>query len=97
MDTRAPRRGVEHRRVYDYGHLPPDSEEYLRGLLDDYDSPVGGGLTRVEGNVRLMCPGCRTWMIVMPPEIFQAVGDLWGVEGEVRFKEHLAGRQGEGR
>jgi hypothetical protein len=21
-----------------YGHLLPDSEEYLRGLLDDYDS-----------------------------------------------------------
>ena len=21
-----------------YGHLVPDSEEYLRGLLDDYDA-----------------------------------------------------------
>jgi hypothetical protein len=24
-----------------YGHLLPDSEDYLRGLLDDYDVAVG--------------------------------------------------------
>ncbi len=26
-----------------YGHLLPDSEEYLRGLLDNYDAAVEGG------------------------------------------------------
>jgi integrase len=26
-----------------YGHLVPDSEEYLRGLLDDYDQALPGG------------------------------------------------------
>ena len=25
-----------------YGHLLPDSEEYLRGLLDNYDAPQRG-------------------------------------------------------
>jgi integrase len=26
-----------------YGHLLPDSEEYLRGLLDDYDVKAAAG------------------------------------------------------
>jgi hypothetical protein len=25
-----------------YGHLVPDSEEYLRGLLDDFDTKSAG-------------------------------------------------------
>ena len=25
-----------------YGHLLPDSEDYLRGLLDDYDVAIAG-------------------------------------------------------
>jgi hypothetical protein len=27
-----------------YGHLLPDSEDYLRGLLDDYDVAANRGL-----------------------------------------------------
>ena len=34
----------------------------------------------VEGNVALTCPDCSTSMIVMPSELFQAIGDLHGIE-----------------
>jgi hypothetical protein len=30
----------------------------------------------MEGNVRLRCPECDTWMIVMPPEVYAAIGNL---------------------
>lgn len=29
-----------------YGHLVPDSEEYLRGLLDAYDAPAVEAVAR---------------------------------------------------
>jgi hypothetical protein len=38
-------------------------------------------------NVRVQCPTCRTWIVVMPPHVFEAVGDLWGIEGELGFRE----------
>jgi predicted RNA-binding Zn-ribbon protein involved in translation (DUF1610 family) len=43
----------------------------------------------MEGNVRLQCPECRTWMIVMPSEIYEAVGNISGIEGEVQFLQQL--------
>jgi predicted RNA-binding Zn-ribbon protein involved in translation (DUF1610 family) len=42
-------------------------------------------------NVRVQCPTCRTWIVVMPPHVFEAVGDLWGIEGELGFREKIAG------
>jgi hypothetical protein len=37
--------------VQTYGHLLPDSEEYLRGLLDDYDTAATAA-TAAEGGAR---------------------------------------------
>ena len=44
----------------------------------------------MDGNVRVQCPGCGTNIVVMPPRVFKAIGDLWGIEGEVGFREKLA-------
>ncbi len=43
----------------------------------------------MEGNVRLRCPECRAWVIVMPPEVYEAVGNISGIEGEIGFLEQL--------
>ncbi|HEU6443465.1 MAG TPA: hypothetical protein VFL61_00250 [Gaiellaceae bacterium] len=32
-----------------YGHLLPDSEEYLRGLLDAYDDVCGPSVDSADG------------------------------------------------
>jgi hypothetical protein len=45
----------------------------------------------VDGNVRLQCPSCDTYIIVMPSELYTAVGDLAGIEGEVQFSEVVKG------
>jgi hypothetical protein len=41
-------------------------------------------------NVRLECPGCGTNIIVMPPEIYKAIGDLKGIESELRRSGRLS-------
>jgi hypothetical protein len=43
----------------------------------------------VSVNVRVTCPGCATNFIVMRTEMYKAVGDLWGIEGEVGFREKV--------
>jgi hypothetical protein len=35
-----------------YGHLLPDSEDYLRGLLDAYDDVRGPSVDSAEGQKR---------------------------------------------
>jgi predicted RNA-binding Zn-ribbon protein involved in translation (DUF1610 family) len=40
-------------------------------------------------NVGVQCPRCGTNFIVMPTELYKAIGDLWGPEGEVGFREQL--------
>ena len=40
-------------------------------------------------NVGVTCPVCRTNFIVMPTELYRAIGDQWGLEGEVGFREKL--------
>lgn len=47
----------------------------------------------MEGNVRLECPGCGTDIIVMPSELFTAVGDLAGIEGELQFSEVVSDKE----
>jgi hypothetical protein len=42
-----------------------------------------------KGSVRLECPGCGTNIIVMPSRVYKAIGDQWGIEGEVGFREKL--------
>jgi predicted RNA-binding Zn-ribbon protein involved in translation (DUF1610 family) len=46
----------------------------------------------IEGNVRVLCPGCGTWIIVLPAVLYGAVGNLMGIEGEVRFRDVVAGQ-----
>jgi hypothetical protein len=42
----------------------------------------------VEGNVRLGCPwGCGANIIVMPVDLYDAIGKSSGVEGEVQFRQ----------
>jgi DNA-directed RNA polymerase subunit RPC12/RpoP len=40
-------------------------------------------------NARVKCPRCNVNFIVMPSELYKAVGDLGGIEGEVQFREQL--------
>jgi len=40
-------------------------------------------------NVGVKCPKCSTDFIVMPAELYKAVGDIPGLEGEVQFLEQL--------
>lgn len=40
-------------------------------------------------NVGIECPGCHTKFIVMPSDLWKAIGDQWGPEGEVQFEEWL--------
>ena len=45
----------------------------------------------MEGTVRLVCPRCDTSMIVMSPEVYGAIGGLFGgLEAETEFKAWLA-------
>jgi hypothetical protein len=40
-------------------------------------------------NVRVECPGCGTNFIVMPSRFYKTIGDQFGLEGEVGFREKL--------
>jgi predicted RNA-binding Zn-ribbon protein involved in translation (DUF1610 family) len=40
-------------------------------------------------NVGVTCPECGTDFIVMPTELYKAIGDIGGIEGEVGFREQL--------
>jgi hypothetical protein len=37
------------------------------------------------------CAECRTPIVVMPPNVYEAVGSIWGPEGELAFTEKVAG------
>ena len=45
----------------------------------------------LEGNVRVVCP-CGTSIIVLPSMLYEAVGEQFGIEGEVRFRDVVAGQ-----
>ena len=39
----------------------------------------------MEGNIRLGCPWCDTNIIVMPPDLYEALGQWGGLEAQVEF------------
>jgi hypothetical protein len=41
-------------------------------------------------NVGVTCPDCGTRIIVMPPDLFKAIGALSGVEGELQYQEVIS-------
>jgi DNA-directed RNA polymerase subunit RPC12/RpoP len=43
----------------------------------------------MEGNVRIQCPECSTWFLVLPRDVLKATGNVSGPEGEISFLEHM--------
>ena len=47
------------------------------------------------GSVGVECPGCGTNIIVMASRVYAAIGDLSGIEGELRFREVMRTKKAE--
>ena len=45
----------------------------------------------MEGNIRLGCPWCDTNIIVMPPDLYEALGEWGGLEAQVEFSQVVHG------
>jgi hypothetical protein len=44
----------------------------------------------MEGNVGVTCTRCETFVVVMPAEVYKAIGDALGPESEIDFSAHVA-------